>query len=36
MQEVLKLAIPNLKKVNGTDGYRITALGKHYLTMIDR
>ena len=26
----------NLKKVNGTDSYRITPLGKNYLTMIDR
>lgn len=28
--------VPNLKKVNGTDSYRITSLGKNYLTMIDR
>ena len=28
--------VPNLKKVNGTDSYRITPLGKNYLTMIDR
>ena len=28
--------VPNLKKVNGTDSYRITSLGKHYLTMIDK
>lgn len=26
--------VPNLKKVNGTDSYRITSLGRHYLTMI--
>ena len=27
---------PNLRKVSGTDSYRITSLGRHYLTMIDR
>lgn len=26
--------VPNLKKVSGTDSYRITSLGRHYLTMI--
>lgn len=26
--------VPNLKRVNGTDSYRITSLGRHYLTMI--
>lgn len=27
--------VPNLKKVSGTDSYRITSLGRHYLIMID-
>lgn len=27
---------PNLRKVSGADSYRITPLGKNYLTMIDR
>lgn len=27
---------PNLRKVSGVDSYRITPLGKNYLTMIDR
>lgn len=26
--------VPNLKKVSGADSYRITSLGRHYLTMI--
>lgn len=26
--------VPNLKRVSGTDSYRITSLGRHYLTMI--
>lgn len=26
--------VPNLKRVRGTDSYRITSLGRHYLTMI--
>lgn len=26
--------VPNFKKVSGTDSYRITSLGRHYLTMI--
>ena len=26
--------VPNLKRVSGTDSYRITLLGRHYLTMI--
>lgn len=32
----LDVKVPNLKKVNGTDSYQITSLGRHYLTMIDR
>lgn len=26
--------VPNLKRVRGTDSYRITSLGRHYLTLI--
>lgn len=26
--------VPNLKRVSGSDSYRITSLGRHYLTMI--
>lgn len=28
--------VPNLKRVSGTDSYRITSLGRHYLIIIDR
>lgn len=27
---------PSLKRVRVSDSYRITSLGRHYLTMIDR
>lgn len=26
--------VPSLKRVSGTDSYRITSLGRHYLTLI--
>lgn len=28
--------VPSLKRVRGTDSYRITSLGRHYLTMLDK
>ena len=28
--------VPRLKRVRGTDSYRITSLGRHYLTMLDK
>lgn len=28
------IKVPSLKRVSGTDSYRITSLGRHYLTMI--
>lgn len=28
--------VPSLKRVSASDSYRITSLGRHYLTMIDR